>query len=146
MASKGPLGGSDQKDPQGPPFRDPGFRISGFTIWSGDYVDALQLHYVDTNTGSTFDGPKYGGDGGNSATIDFGGDENLTGITIHSGRWIDSLTFFTSTEGQYTFGGSGGPNVENLSGEDSTIQTIYDLAVGFGRYLNNLTIYYPDLP
>jgi hypothetical protein len=141
MSQKGPMGGSDKKPLQGPQFADPGFRISGFNVWSGDYVDAVQFQYVDTSNGSKFTGDKYGGGGGNMSVIVFAADEDLVGFDIHAGNWIDQLTFLTSTGDRYTFGGSGGRDIGELA-VDASGQRVYAIAVGTGSYLNQIEIYY----
>ena len=142
MASKGPLGGSDKKTPVGPQFNDPNFRISGMTVWCSDGVNSLQLHYVDKNDNTPFDGNQVGGGGGAKVEIRFGAGENLTAIDIRAGHWIDALTFYTSTGAQYTFGGTGGAPVGTLGVDNPSNQSIFDLAVGFGAFLKNLTIFY----
>ncbi len=99
----GPAGGKGGKS-----FTDyaipAGARISEIRIKAGEFIDSLQIVYIDAN-GKTVVMDQIGGDGGDAATFKLGADEFITGISGQHGWYIDSLTFHTNKRVSKSYGG-----------------------------------------
>lgn len=98
-------------------------RLVRINVWHGNYIDAIELHWID-NSGAMVSAPMYGGHfiggvGGTRSTIEFAEGENLSKIEVRADAYVDRLVFHTSFDRQYAFGGQGGtqqPTIE-LSGQ-----------------------------
>lgn len=85
--------------------------VVGYTIGSGEYIDSFQAVYTTQN--GVVIGPKHGGGGGGLTTVSFASGERIVSAGVRSGRYADSLLFFTVDVGgrvhQYgPYGGTGG--------------------------------------
>ena len=97
----GGIGGSDFADTPSPEVR-----ITALTVWYGEWVDAIQVHWSDGTSS-----PKHGGGGGGGDTIPLAADEYLVGIFGKYGEKVDSIGFVTNNRVCGPYGGDGG-NVE----------------------------------
>jgi len=86
-----------------------GSRVSEVHIFSGDFVDAVQMQYILPN-GSKAMGPRHGGSGGGQNIFRLDSDEYIVGLSIKYGDYIDSLQVQTNKRTSSTFGGFGGSN------------------------------------
>lgn len=117
-------------------------RILEVNVYSGDWVDAVQVSYILPD-GRTLNSPRYGGDGGQRRVFRLDSDEYIVGLSGRYGRYIDSLRIHTNKRTSPVFGGRGGDrdyNIELASG---------NYAVGFiGRaadYLDAIGLTYLPL-
>jgi len=99
----GPVGGNG-----GQTFDDyvipAGSRISQIRIHCGDFIDAIQIVYIDPEGGKVVM-DKIGGPGGDLFTFDLAADEIMTGISGRHGWYIDSMTIHTNKRVSESFGG-----------------------------------------
>jgi hypothetical protein len=130
----------------GTPFTDEtipnGSRVSEVYIFSGDFVDAVQMQYILPN-GKKAMGPRHGGSGGGQNIFRLDSDEYIVGLSIKYGEYIDSLQVQTNKRTSSTFGGFGGSNsykVQVPSGNQ---------AIGFtgraGEFLDSIGLVYIPL-
>ncbi|MBW8727362.1 MAG: hypothetical protein JF625_19715 [Inquilinus limosus] len=77
-----------------PPGSTP-IRISMISIWSGIYIDAIQLEFTDAG-GLTSMTPKYGGDGGALFSQRLAPNEFITSVVGTYGDYVDSLQIKTN--------------------------------------------------
>jgi hypothetical protein len=84
-----------------------GVRITEVRVYTGNYIDAVQLGY-EFQDGRTVAGPRRGGPGGRENIFRLDRDEYITGISGRYGNYIDSLTIQTNKRTSPVFGGSGG--------------------------------------
>jgi len=84
-----------------------GVRITEVRVYTGNYVDAVQLGY-EYQDGRTVAGLRRGGPGGRENVFRLDRDEYITGISGRYGNYIDSLTIQTNKRTSPVFGGSGG--------------------------------------
>jgi len=114
----------------GNPFNDINMNahISAVHIWSGSWIDAIQVDRMDQN-GKTIIGQKHGGNGGTLTTINLALGEFINKITGRNGTLIDHLTFYTNYGRVFSFGGNGGnpfndihlnEGLKNISGRASS--------------------------
>ncbi|MGZ5075580.1 MAG: jacalin-like lectin [Methylobacter sp.] len=86
------------------------------SIWSGQYVDAIQATWSKPG-GGTFTGAKHGGGGGGLNVITFKSGEYITRVDGRAGQFTDQLTFTTNLGNKYgPYGGGGGSpySISNL--------------------------------
>jgi hypothetical protein len=84
-----------------------GARIVEVRVYSGNYIDAVQLGYEYAD-GRTVSGPRRGGSAGREAAFRLDKDEYITGISGRYGNYVDSLAIHTNKRTSPMFGGSGG--------------------------------------
>jgi hypothetical protein len=96
-------GGTEFSDPDLPA----GARVQEVRVFSGKYVDALQMVYILPD-GRTTESVRHGGPGGRRNSFRLDSDEYITGISIRSGNYIDSIQIHTNKRSSQAFGGSGG--------------------------------------
>ena len=84
----GPSGGQG-----GNPFSDDGlpFNIAQINVWSGSYIDAIQLTY-----GGGSRSPKHGGNGGSLTTYNIEAGEYITEVFGRYGSYVDLLYISTN--------------------------------------------------
>ncbi len=121
----------------GNPFSDTqiqsGARIFEIYVYSGRYIDSLQIAYMLPD-GRILTGPRRGGTGGQKSVFRLDPDEHLLAVSGRYGDYIDSIKFHTDKKTSATYGGSGGKR-------DFRIEVPrYNHAVGFigraARYLD----------
>lgn len=84
-----------------------GVRVQEVHIYSGAYVDAVQMQYA-LSDGRTLMGPRHGGPGGQLSIFHIDSDESILGISGRYGTFIDSIQITTTKRNSPVFGGSGG--------------------------------------
>lgn len=82
-------------------------RVRGIRIWSGQYIDSLQIIY-ELPDGSLLNGPRHGGTGGDLHYFQLDFDEYITRIEGRYGNYVDKLRFVTNKQTTEYWGGSGG--------------------------------------
>ena len=117
-------------------------RILEVNVFSGDYVDAVQITYILPD-GRTFSSARHGGGRGSPHVFRLDSDEYITGLSGRYGNYIDSLCIRTNKRSSPVFGGRGGKRdygIELPSG---------NYAVGFvgraGDYLDAIGLTYLPL-
>lgn len=137
----GPSGGSG-----GQPFRDwlledQQLEIGALLIWSGIYIDAIQILYRDRSNGTLRLGEKHGGNGGKLTILPLDAGQFITGMKGKTGDYVDSLVVITNSTPNTTigYGGPGGSSpydFEVNSGEE---------VIGFfgraGDYIDQIGIF-----
>jgi hypothetical protein len=95
----------------GTPFSDTelssGGRVLEVQIFSGEFVDAVQMVY-QLPDGRRVLGRRHGGGGGRTNSLPLDSDEYITGISGRYGEHIDSISIQTNKRTSPLFGGSGG--------------------------------------
>jgi hypothetical protein len=99
----GGSGGTEFSDPDLPA----GARVREVRVFSGKYVDALQMVYILPD-GRTAESVRHGGAGGGQNSFRLDSDEYITGISVRSGNYIDSIQIHTNKRSSQAFGGGGG--------------------------------------
>jgi len=84
-----------------------GAKIKEIHIFAAEYIDALQLVYVD-NQGQRVQMPKIGGLGGHRYVFILDDDEYLTGVSGSYGWYLDSFQLHTNKRQSEMYGGSSG--------------------------------------
>jgi hypothetical protein len=84
-----------------------GSRVLEIHVFSGKYVDAIQMTYVLPDSREMM-GPRYGGNGGRESIFHIDSDEYVVGISGRYGDYIDSLQIQTNKRKSPLWGGSGG--------------------------------------
>lgn len=82
-------------------------RITEIHLFTNTYIDALQVVYVDAQ-GETQTLPRVGGMGGDRVVFRLRDGEYLTGISGHTGWYVDAVRFHTNQRISPTYGGSDG--------------------------------------
>jgi hypothetical protein len=82
-------------------------RIAEIHVFSGDWVDAIQIIYALPD-GKTVSGRRFGGNNGKEGIFRLDADEYITSISGRYGDYIDSVVFQTNRRSSARFGGSGG--------------------------------------
>lgn len=127
----------------GDPFSDfdlpTGARVLAIHIYSGGYVDAVQMQYSLAD-GRIRMGTKHGGPGGQLSIFRVDSDEIILGISGRYGNYIDSIQIHTTKRNSPVFGGSGGRQSYRIN-----IPT-GNQAIGFigraGKYLDAVGLTY----
>lgn len=88
-------------------------RILEVNVFSGDWIDAVQITYILPD-GRTLNSPRYGGPGGDRRVFRIDSDEYIVGVSGRHGRYIDSLRIHTNKRNSPVYGGSGGDGEFNL--------------------------------
>lgn len=110
--------------------------IVAVQVWSGSYIDAIQLTFSDQSTTV-----KHGGPGGSPwMTPAFLPGQRITGFSGFYGDYIDSLTIQTTLGPFPTLGGSGGSKEFRYHVPSDMI--IAGLFGACGSYLDALGIFY----
>jgi hypothetical protein len=89
-------------------------RISAVHVWSGKYIDRIQLVYT-LRDGRRIEGKIHGGSGGSRHVFNLDADEYITGISGRYGDYIDFLRIHTNKRTSPQFGGSGGGRNFNIT-------------------------------
>jgi hypothetical protein len=126
----------------GTPFTDvppPGARVSEVHIFTGDYVDAIQILYMLPD-GRKAMGPRHGGPGGGQNIFRLESDEYIAGLSIKYGEYMDSLQVQTNKRTSSAYGGYGGSNSNRLEVPKG------NQAIGFtgqaGEFLHTIGLVY----
>lgn len=88
-------------------------RILQINVFSGDWVDAVQLIYILPD-GRTLESPRYGGPNGDRRVFRIDSDEYIVGVSGRYGRYIDSIRIHTNKRSSPVFGGRGGDRAYNI--------------------------------
>jgi len=88
-------------------------RILQINVFSGDWVDAVQLIYILPD-GRTLESPRYGGTRGDRHVFRVDSDEYIVGVSGRFGQYIDSLRIHTNKRTSPVFGGRGGDQAYNI--------------------------------
>ncbi len=117
-------------------------RILQINVFSGDWVDAVQIIYI-LQDGRTLESPRYGGSNGDRRVFRIDSDEYIVGVSGRYGRYIDSLRIHTNKRTSPVFGGRGGDRAYNIELPSG------NYAVGFigraGNYLDAIGLAYLPL-
>jgi hypothetical protein len=130
----------------GEPFTDgvvSGAFISEVYIFSGDYVDAIQIQYILPD-GRKELGTRHGGPGGRRNVFRLDSDEYIVGLSIKYGEHIDSLRIHTNKHTSSSYGGNGG-NRRSRADIPSGSQAI-GLTGRSGEFLDSIGLVYIPLP
>ena len=84
-------------------FPEGAVRLSSIKIWSGWWVDSIQMVWK-LKDGSTQVSTRRGGTGGSLETFVLDADEYLTAITGKYGKYVGSITFHTNKRKSPTYG------------------------------------------
>ncbi|THU90298.1 mannose-binding lectin [Dendrothele bispora CBS 962.96] len=120
--------------------------ISGATlqeirVWSGEYVNAIELKY--NFRGNTFTTGRYGGQGGILNTFELAAGEFVVKIEGHAGWYIDHLRFTTNTGRQSKrFGGRRGKPFLWSPPQDIGAVGLGWFSGASGDYVDSLTPYF----
>ncbi len=88
-------------------------RILQINVFSGDWVDAVQIIYI-LSDGRTLESPRYGGRNGDRHVFNIDSDEYIVGVSGRYGQYIDSLRIHTNKRTSPVFGGRGGDRAYNI--------------------------------
>jgi hypothetical protein len=99
----GGRGGTQFSDTEIPP----GVRVLEVHVFSGDFVDAVQMLYALAD-GRTLLSRRHGGPGGQPSAFRLDSDEYIVGLSGRYGAYIDSIRIHTNKRTSSFFGGSGG--------------------------------------
>jgi Jacalin-like lectin domain len=109
--------------------------VSQINVWSGSYIDAIQLTYTDgESTG------KIGGSGGSLTMYNLEGGEQIIELSGRYGSYIDSLSISTNLRTFPVLGGGGGPREYRYQAPDG--MSIIGFKGSAGSYLDALGILY----
>jgi hypothetical protein len=130
----------------GSPFSDleipAGARVNEVYVFSGDFVDAVQMSYMLPN-GSSLLGQRHGGPGGQRNVFRLDSDEYIIGISGRYGENIDSIQIQTNKRTSPLYGGHGGDQDYRVNVASR------NQAVGFtgraGNYLDAIGLTYSPL-
>jgi hypothetical protein len=130
----------------GAPFADDvmlGARVSEVYVFSGDYVDAIQIEYILPD-GRKVLGPRDGGLGGRQNTFRLDSDEYIVGLSVKYGEYLDSLQIQTNKRKSSAYGGFGGSKISRVDVPSG------NQAIGFigraGEFLDSIGLVYIPLP
>lgn len=112
-------------------------RISMINIWSGIYIDAIQLEFTDAG-GATALTPKYGGDGGGMTPFVLAPDEFITQVIGTYGDYIDSIEIKTNKRVLPHLGGMGSRRYEYWTTNGQKPIQIQGIWGSSGKYLDAL--------
>jgi hypothetical protein len=137
-AISGGRGGLDFEDVDIPS----GSRVLEIRVFSGKFVDAIQMTYALPD-GRELMGPRHGGEGGRESIFHIDSDEYVTGLSGRYGDYIDSLQIQTNKRKSPLFGGRGGEWEYRIDVPDG------NQAVGFagraGKYVDSIGLVYAPL-
>jgi hypothetical protein len=93
-----------------PPFQAPARgRLIKLLVWSGDYVDGIEMFWQDlANPMNIIWSGHQGGWGGSVTTVEMAAGEVITGAGVRHGQFVDALKIWTSTGRVLRMGGWGG--------------------------------------
>lgn len=112
-------GGGSFKD--SPP--SPNYRLYTVNVWSGEYIDAIQLIWIDKD-GNITTGQKHGGNGGGLTSITLRDGEHINRIYGRSGSFVDFLSFRTNLGRTFNMGGNGGGDFDVEFGREGIMMGI----------------------
>ncbi len=75
-----------------------GWRVTEVRVYSGQFIDSIQVIYID-QTNRVVAGSKHGGSGGNLSVLKLAPDEYITTVGGKYGSYVDSL-FMKTNKGQ----------------------------------------------
>jgi hypothetical protein len=112
-------------------------RLSMIRIWSGRYIDAMELVWID-EAGQLHSSGKVGGKGGTERTFILDADEHVQAVYGWSGDYVDRLELVTNKGRTMAWGGTGGRpwKVEALPGEQ-----IHGFAGQYYSLIDNIAVY-----
>jgi len=114
--------------------------IIAIQVWSGSYIDAIQLTFDDNSTTE-----KHGGSGGSPwVTPAFLPGERVIELSGSYGDYIDSLTIRTTLQTFPALGGGGGGKEFRYHIPDN--MHIAGLFGASGSYLDALGVFYRQFP
>jgi hypothetical protein len=128
-AQRGWPGGSVFSDLEAIP---DGYRISAINVWSGTYLDAIQLVYSKTGEADIL-GTKHGGPGGTKHVFTITEAEYVFKINCRYGQYIDHIIISTTLKSSPWYGGTGGSvpfetSIDDLEGVNFA-DAIYNLLI-----------------
>jgi hypothetical protein len=93
-----------------PPFQAPARgRLIKLMVWSGDYVDGIEMFWQDLNNPMNIIwSGHFGGWGGSVTTVQMAPGEVITGAGVRHGQFVDALKIWTSAGRVLRMGGFGG--------------------------------------
>jgi hypothetical protein len=116
-------------------------RLREVNIWSGDFIDGIELLWQDLNNPQNLiRSPHRGGFGGDLVTLSLDPDEAIIGVELRTGKYVDYLRLITSKQDKHWGGEGGSPRTINLR-PGAEIHGIGGLsgnyidAIGFWSYL-----------
>lgn len=83
-------------------------RVKEVRVWSGAYIDAIEVIYHLEDEGFDLPGKRVGGYGGRLQVFKLATDEYITQIIGHRGVYVDSLAIVTNKGRSMQWGGDGG--------------------------------------
>jgi hypothetical protein len=114
-----------------------GGRIVELHVYSGEWIDALQISY-QLPDGRTIAGERYGGPNGKESVFRLNADEYITAISGRYGDYIDSITVQTNKRTSPRLGGAGGRQDYRIDIPQGS-QTV-GFAGRSGRYLDAISL------
>lgn len=114
-------------------------RLAEVRVWSGQWIDAIQVVYVNKSTGQYKYSAKCGGSGGTLKTLSLDADEYIRWIHGWYGNYIDSITMITNKNREITWGGSGGPKDYHYGAWKGL--KIDGFQVSAGQFLDSIGVY-----
>jgi len=115
-----------------------GVFISQIDVWSGTYIDAIQLTYSD-NSRTT----KHGGPGGSLSTWALNAGESIIEVYGFCGSYVDSLAIRTNMRNLPTVGGNGGSIQYTYRVPDN--MHVIGLLGASGSYVDALGIFFREV-
>jgi hypothetical protein len=122
-----------------PPGSSP-IRISMISIWSGLYIDAIQLEFTDAG-GLTALTPKYGGDGGGLFSQRLAPTEFVTSVVGTRGDYVESIEIKTNLNIFPHLGGKGPRKFEYFGTSLQKRIQIQGLWGSTGKYVDALGVF-----
>ncbi|MEM1268857.1 MAG: jacalin-like lectin [Bacteroidota bacterium] len=126
-------GGGDARDAITVP---PGCRLTAITVYTGQFVHAIELQYRDLD-GQHHTTGRLGAQGGTPHTFALEDDEHVTGVSGRAGWYVDLVQFHTHRRYSAPLGGPGGSPYEVFVTEG---QEISGFSGRSGWYLDALTV------
>ena len=105
-------------------------RIDGIRLWTGVYVDAIQIR-VNGEWQS-----KYGGGGGKEQELILAEGEYITSVDCRGDKIVDKLVFYTNYNNEIGGGGDGGNSFGKQPGADNA--QLIDIKGKSGRRLDRI--------
>jgi hypothetical protein len=107
-------------------------------VWSGDYIDAMELFWEDER-GNVRSSGRVGGGGGRESTFIFEGGEHIKAVSGKTGDYVDSLMIATNLGRTMRWGGSGGKR--SFEVRAAANEEIHGFYLNHREYIYNLAVY-----